>query len=228
MLKKFSSGKSAVFIDAANLERSVKDIGTRPPKIKRLRKGFRWKSLPKGHYSVDYKKLYKFFKLNSKLASISFYSARFETKSHDNFLTFLKNNGYRLVTKNIKSISDNKAVILRRCSYCGTQNDVSIRFKCVNCRKNNDFSIERKANFDVEIAVDAVSWIKNYDVLVLFSGDSDFAYLLKFLRKKGKTITVISERGHVANELVKSAGDYRDLHEFINTFIIPRKQKSRR
>lgn len=190
------SGKVAVFIDAANLEKSVVDLGTKPPNIKRLPKGFRWEALPKGHFKVDYKKLYKFFK-NAQLVSISFYSARFDTKSHDDFLAFLKRNGYRLITKKVKEINVGKPIHVR------------------------------KANFDVEISVDAVSWIKNYDTFVLFSGDSDFAYLIRFLKSRKKKIVVISERGHVSSELVRGADIYKDLHTFKNDFIVLRKQKSR-
>lgn len=51
-------GRVAVFIDAANLEKSVEDLGTKPPQIKRIPKGFQWKALPKGHYKIDYKKLW--------------------------------------------------------------------------------------------------------------------------------------------------------------------------
>jgi len=192
------TNKTAVFIDAANLERSVADLGTKCPNFKHVKKNFRWKALPTNYYKIDYKKLYKFFKTNSKLASISFYSARFETESHDNFLTFLKRNGYRLITKKIKDI------------------------------KVSESRHQRKANFDVEISVDAVEWLRNYDTFVLFSGDSDFAYLVRFLKKKNKKILVISERGHVSNELVTEANVYQDLHTFKNDFIIPRTQKSRR
>lgn len=187
----------AVFIDAANLERSVADLGTKPPNIKHLRKDFYWKALPKNYYKVDYKKLYKYFKANTKLTSISFYSARFETESHNKFLTFLKYNGYRLVTKPIKRVSASATTHFR------------------------------KANFDVEIAVDAVDWLRNYDAFVLFSGDSDFAYLVRFLKKKNKKILVISERGHISNELVKGSDAYLDLHTFKNDFIVPRMQESR-
>lgn len=209
-LKDLFKGRSAVFIDAANLEKSVADLGTKPPNIKSLKKEFLWKALPKGYFKVDYKKLYKFFKQYTKSASISFYTARFNTQTHDDFLTFLKNNGYRLVTKPIKTIRGRSVVIT--CDKCG--------------RKIN-IPNERKANFDVEIAVDAVSWINNYDTLILFSGDSDFAYLLNFLKRRNKKVMVISERWHVSGELVRAADIYRDLHTFKNKFIVIRKQKSR-
>jgi uncharacterized LabA/DUF88 family protein len=45
-----------------------------------------------------------------------------------------------------------------------------------------------KCNFDVEITIDAVRLSKYYDTIALFSGDSDFAALLGFLRKKNKKI----------------------------------------
>jgi len=196
--KNFFKGRTAVFIDAANLEKSVADFGTKPPRVKRIKKGFVWKAFPKGYFKIDYKELYKFFKENTKLASVSFYSARFGVKSHDDFLAFLKRNRYRLVTKPIKEIN----------TFNGSH--------------------QRKANFDVEISVDAVDWIKNYDVFILISGDSDFAYLLEYLKKKGKKVVVISERGHISKELVKSSDVYRELHEFKSIFIVPKKQKSRR
>lgn len=196
-IKDLFKDRTAVFIDAANLERSLADLGTIAPRLKRIPKGFRWKAFPKGYWQVDYRKLYKFFKQNSKLASISFYSAKFDTKSHNDFLAFLKINGYRLITKSVKEIR-------------GEQGDL------------------RKANFDVEISVDAVSWLRNYDTFVLFSGDSDFAYLLNFLRRKDKTTIVISQRGHVANELVKTADQYVDIYKLKEQILRPKKQKSRK
>lgn len=189
-------GKTAVFIDAANIERSLADLGVNMPKLKKVPKGFFWKAFQKGYWKVDYKKLYKFFKLNGQLVSISFYSARFDTESHNQFLTFLKLNGYRLVTKPIKKI------------------------KTLG-------GISRKANFDVEISVDAVSWLGNYDTFVLFSGDSDFSYLLHFLKKKGKKTIVVSQRGHVSNELIKSSDLYIDIFKLREYILRVKKQKSR-
>ncbi|MBM3228790.1 NYN domain-containing protein, partial [Candidatus Pacearchaeota archaeon] len=175
----FLKGRVAVFIDAANIERSLADLGIEPPRIKKLRKGFHWKPFPKGYWKMDYKKLRKFFVKRDRLVSINFYSARFGSRGHDDFLAFLKRNGYRLLTKSIKEVGQ--------------------------------IEKHRKANFDVEIAVDAIGWMDNYDTFVLFSGDSDFTYLLEFLRRRGKKTIVISQRGHVAKELVKEADFYRDI-----------------
>lgn len=195
-LVRFAGGHVAVFIDAANIERSLADLGVELPRLRKLPKSFIWKPFPKGYWRMDYRKLYRFFQKNTKLASISFYSARFNTKSHDDFLAFLKSVGYRLVTKRMKEI------------------------------KAEDGQ-HRKANFDVEISVDAISWMGNYDTFVLFSGDSDFAYLLNFLKKKGKKAVVISQRGHVSKEIIRAADYYMDIYKLRSEILRQEKQKSR-
>lgn len=102
IVKKLSDnlkGKVAVYIDAANLEKSVQDLGFTPPPFK---KGMLWKA-GATEWRVDYLKLRRFFAQNCQLRSIGFYTASFGTPNHDGFLTFLKNHGYRLVTKKNKN-----------------------------------------------------------------------------------------------------------------------------
>ncbi len=212
-------GRAAIYIDAANLEKSVQELGLTPPT--HVTKGIYWEA-DRNLWHVDYKKLYKFFDENTNLIGVSFYTARFGTKPHDRFLTFLKKNEYRLVTKRIKKIYDHRVTLPRRCSHCGAKNEISARFECVKCKKINDVSIERKADFDVEISTDAVSWIENYDTFVLFSGDSDFVYLTEFLKKRGKTVVVLSRRGHIADELRKSphVDYYQDIYKLKKEFLV--------
>lgn len=194
--------RTAVFIDAANLEKSVQALGVIPPT--HITKGMKWKA-NKNLWHVDYNKLHKFFKKNSKLVSISFYTARFETKSHEAFLTFLKNNGYRLVSKPIKTILGRGRTIT-----------------CENCGFRKEIPDERKANFDVEISVDAVSWMDHYETFILFSGDSDFVSLVRFLKKHKKKIIIFSKRGHVAYELRTSlyVDSYQDIWKFKEKFLV--------
>jgi len=194
-------GRVVVYIDAANLEKSVQELGFIPPK--RVPRGSVWKG-DKNRWRVDYKNLHRFFKRNSNLASINFYTARFGTKSHNKFLMFLKKNGYRVVLKPIKTIKGRGRVIT-----------------CEKCGHRNRIPDERKADFDVEISVDATSWIGNFDTFVLFSGDSDFVYLIDFLKKRGKKIVVLSRRGHVANELrsFQHIDYYQDIWKLRDEFL---------
>jgi uncharacterized LabA/DUF88 family protein len=48
-----------------------------------------------------------------------------------------------------------------------------------------------KCNFDVEIAVDAMRLVESYETICLFSGDADFAALLRYLKTKGKKIVLV-------------------------------------
>ncbi len=84
--------------------------------------------------------------------------------------------------------------------------------------KDSSGRIVKKGNLDIELALDAYRLRKNYDTIVLFSGDSDFAYLLKLLMKKGKTVIVFSTGGHVSREIVSTTHFYCDLKKFKNLF----------
>lgn len=165
MISKYVKGKVLVAIDAANLESSVKSLG----------------------WWIDYKKLRSFFD-DQKLVEIRNYCVHHGTDNQNRFFTFLKNNGYKLVTKPLKIIRLN-----------------DIKFDDI-----------RKANFDVEITVDVLEMQNQFDTLVLFSGDSDFDYLIKILRKKGKKAVVISTKHHIAKELIKSSNKYIDLKKLRN------------
>lgn len=63
---------------------------------------------------------------------------------------------------------------------------------------------KKKANFDVEIAVDATKHLPHYDTLILFSGDSDFDYLVRELRSVGKKVIVFSTNHTISKELIAS------------------------
>lgn len=131
---------------------------------------------------IDYIKLRDLFK-NGNLVEIRDYCVHHNTDNQNKFFTFLKRNWFVLITKPLKII---KAEDISR-------GDI------------------RKANFDVEIAVDTMELIDNFDTLVLFSGDSDFDYLLKKLRSENKNILVISTKYHVSKELIENSDKYIDL-----------------
>lgn len=57
-----------------------------------------------------------------------------------------------------------------------------------------------KCNFDVEMVVDAVRLINDYDTLAMFSSDADFIALFRFLKKKGKKIILV-KGGNITNNL---------------------------
>ncbi|KKT37290.1 MAG: hypothetical protein A3F50_00560 [Candidatus Yanofskybacteria bacterium RIFCSPHIGHO2_12_FULL_44_29b] len=58
-----------------------------------------------------------------------------------------------------------------------------------------------KANFDVEMTADMLLETDGINRVIIFSGDSDFAYLVKRLKNLGRSITIISSRKTIAWEL---------------------------
>lgn len=74
--------------------------------------------------------------------------------------------------------------------------------------------IIEKSNADVRMALDAYMALDTYDMLVLVSGDGDFAYLLEILKSRGKMVKVISTRAFVAKEIIELVGqDFYDLND---------------
>ncbi|MBU4284840.1 NYN domain-containing protein [Patescibacteria group bacterium] len=61
-----------------------------------------------------------------------------------------------------------------------------------------------KCNFDTEICIDAIRFLNDYDTFCLFSSDADFAYLLNFLRRKGKKVILFSA-GYITHYLKERA-----------------------
>ncbi|GEM_PF-1197279 len=187
-LKSIVKGKTAVYIDVANLEQSIKDMFVRPDDVPD-----NLKHLPSGvlRWSVNYKKLNDFFKTIGNFQGVRFYTAAFDGEGHHKFRYFLdKNLKFKLITKPLKEYEDHTTE-----------------------------APHRKANFDVEIAVDAVFGMKGFDTFILFSGDCDFEYLVKFLRGNGKVAVGFSRSGHIAKELPPALSHYFDIANFRSVFL---------
>ena len=70
-----------------------------------------------------------------------------------------------------------------------------------------------KGNMDVEITGDALLAQNKFEVLVLFSGDSDLTYLVKLLHQFRKKVIVYSSRKTLSWELKMECDQYRFLEE---------------
>ncbi len=186
-LKKSIKGRTFLYIDAANLEKSVSDIWVNAKDIPDELKGSIAENL---HYSVDYKEFKKTFSSLCDLKEIKFYTADFETENHRKFLFFMNKKGYKLSTKKVKNYKDHTVE-----------------------------HPHRKANFDVEIAVDTILKINKFDTLILFSGDCDFEYLIKKLKGISKIVIVFSRQGHIAKELPPASSYYFDIIDFRKEFL---------
>ena len=161
----------AVFIDVANIIYSLKDL--------------KWR--------IDYKKLQKYFRKNSKLVDIYFYySTKKENSGQANLLEMLARKGFQLRVKEVKIIKlKNKDVLL-------------------------------KGNCDVELTIDMIDLIPAYDTAILLSGDSDFAPLIKYVQKHNKKVIAISTRGHISKEIIQSSDKFMWFNWFKNYWELVR------
>jgi len=86
-------------------------------------------------------------------------------------------------------------------------------FRVVQKELKTFYDGTRKANLDVEIAVDMLSLAGCYDTTVLVSGDEDFVYAVNAVAYKGCRVEVAGFRSNTAPKLIDVADYFIDLGE---------------
>ncbi len=82
---------------------------------------------------------------------------------------------------------------------------------------------EKKADWDVGIAVDAIRLCPSLDAIVLVSGDGDYLPLIEYLRNQGKQVEVMAFGNTASGKLREEADDFVDLSLDKGRFLIPNK-----
>ena len=154
---------------------------------------------------IDYAKVLQFFRSFDKEAKFYFFSAFQEDyQKQIDYLNELSQLGFIVRKKPLKFISTPK-------TRTKTQKPEEAGFY--------------KGNMDVELAIDAIRMMSQYDTFVLFSGDSDFFTLLKYLQEHDKKVVVLSTRGFVAEELT-TIGHFIDIADYLQKPKSPRRQNN--
>ncbi len=136
-------------------------------------------------WQIDFSRLMAFFISAYASVRANYYVPASEPISDENaaFTRVLTAHGYRITSKPVKKIVNKETGV-----------------------------IVMKGNLDVELVVDALSAVDQYDTFILFSGDSDFLPLLRALKERGKEVVVYSTQGLSARELLAEPGiTYCDL-----------------
>lgn len=139
-------------------------------------------------WRVDYKKLKEYFEKECDLRGIYFYTGRVgENHKQNSFIEKLAKFGYVVKAKEVKRIKVSKS------------------------------TYEWKGNLDVELTIDVLANLNNFDTIILMSGDSDFASLLDTVKNNKKRVIVISTKGHISKELLDRAKyvNLKKLKDFI-------------
>lgn len=151
----------AIFIDGENIHYSAKHMNMR----------------------LDYLKLCKRLAGPRRLVRSYFYTAvSSQSEGKIDFVNFLKLNGFKVVTKEIKSFNESDAT------------NRSIR-----------------NSLDMEMAIDVLEMAPNLDTVILCTGDGDFTALVDVLGRKGVHVEVCGLREMTSTDLIASADVYTDL-----------------
>ena len=86
-------------------------------------------------------------------------------------------------------------------------------FRVVQKELKTFYDGTRKANLDVEIAVDMLSLAGRYDTAVLVSGDEDFVYAINAVAYKGCRVEIAGFRSNTAPRLIDVGDFFIDLGE---------------
>jgi uncharacterized LabA/DUF88 family protein len=127
-------------------------------------------------WRISYEKLKAYFERECAVTNILVYTATDSSRpSQKKFIAMLERSGFTVRTKPVKRIRVANGVY------------------------------QWKGNFDVEMTMDMLDCLEQYDTAILLSGDSDFAPVIDRLKSHGKKVIVMSVKGHISKELLSRA-----------------------
>lgn len=89
------------------------------------------------------------------------------------------------------------------------------------------YSGEKKADWDVGIAMDIVRLSEKIDSVVLVSGDGDFLEVLRYVKSRGIRAEVMAFKKTTSAKLLEETDDFTDLGGEGGKFLIPQGKAAR-
>jgi len=142
-------------------------------------------------FSIDWNKAKKYLEKDYDILEIRYYiGIKKDDEKITNYLKYLDAIHFTVISKPMKVIKINDNHPMARL---------------------HNYSEIYKCNFDVEMTADMLLDRSSIDKIILFSGDSDFNYLIKKLYSLGKRVEIFSSRKMLAWELKFSGAKYTFL-----------------
>lgn len=85
----------------------------------------------------------------------------------------------------------------------------------------------KKGDWDVGLAIDAISLSKQLDVVIIISGDGDFEPLVNYLKYSGLVVEAAGFRRSTSARLVEVANNFIDLDEIRDKIIFQLKKNKK-
>lgn len=141
---------------------------------------------------IDWRKVKNLIERDKEVIEWRYYvGVKDDDEKMQKYLRYLNKIGFNVITKPLKKIKTGNA--------------------------ENNFIF--KANFDVEITADILLEKFKVEEIIIFSGDSDFLYLIKKLKDSGVKVAVYSSKKTISWEL-KIAGSKIFYFEKIKNIIM--------
>lgn len=158
-----TNDRVAIFIDGENIHYSAKHMNMR----------------------LDYLKLCRKLAGPRRLVRSYFYTAiSNQSEGKIDFVNFLKLNGFRVVTKEVRSFNESD----------GSARSV-------------------RSSLDMELAIDTMELLPSLDTVILCTGDGDFRPLVDAVGRRGVHVEVCALREMTSTDLIAAADVYTDLGE---------------
>lgn len=134
------------------------------------------------NFVIDWTRLYGYLKNKWHCERIFFYAGieMGDSNTEDEYASLGKL-GYEMKTKPTMSYKRKDKPVKIICSKCGEENT-----------KNISMGYDKKSNCDSELTVDALELAHSNTEMLIFTGDGDFAYLIKRLVEKGVSVQLVS------------------------------------
>ena len=176
-------------------------------------------------WKIDYRKLFAYLKEKYKIGKALYFGGveihdfDYNYQSEDSVpVKNLKNYLVDLIKNKGQKLDDATLILINRHLqrvkfYLKLEQfGYNLFLKPVKMYDQEDGMTRRKANCDADMTFHLMKEKDNFDRVVILSGDGDFLPVLKYLRKLGKEVIILSRGPRTAREIRQFAGsNFRDF-----------------
>ena len=176
-------------------------------------------------WKIDYQKLFAYLKEKYKIGralyfgGVEIHDFDYDYQAEDSVpIKNLKNYLVDLIKNKGQKLDDATLILINRHLqrvkfYLKLEQfGYNLFLKPVKMYDQEDGMTRRKANCDADMTFHLMKEKDNFDRVVILSGDGDFLPVLKYLRKLGKEVIILSRGPRTAREIRQFAGsNFRDF-----------------
>jgi len=192
-------------------------------------------------WKIDYQKLFAYLKEKYKISKALYFGGveihdfDYDYQAEDSVpVKNLKNYLVDLIKNKGQKLDDATLILINRHLqrvkfYLKLdQFGYDLFLKPVKMYDQEDGMTRRKANCDADMAFHLMKEKDNFNRVVILSGDGDFLPVLKYLRKLGKEVIILSRGPRTAREIRQFAGsNFRDFEYLKYRLMMEEKEENK-